>query len=62
LKKKKEAGHRWLTPVIPDTKETEIRRIMVQSQPGQIVPGKLPQEKKKEKKVFDVPTTEELIQ
>jgi hypothetical protein len=27
----------WLTPVIPATQEAEIRRIAVQSQPGQIV-------------------------
>jgi hypothetical protein len=27
----------WLTPVIPATQEAEIRRIMVQSQPWQIV-------------------------
>jgi hypothetical protein len=31
------AGHRWLTPVIIATQEAEIRRIMVQSQPGQAV-------------------------
>jgi hypothetical protein len=30
-------GIRWLTPVILTTQEAEIRRIMVQSQPGQIV-------------------------
>jgi hypothetical protein len=28
---------RQLTPVILDTQEAEIRRIMIQSQPGQIV-------------------------
>jgi hypothetical protein len=27
----------WLTPVILATQETEIRRIMVRRQPGQIV-------------------------
>jgi hypothetical protein len=32
-----EAGHLWLTPVILVTQEAEIRRIKVQSQPGQIV-------------------------
>jgi hypothetical protein len=29
--------HWWLTPVIPATQETEIRRIVVGSQPGQIL-------------------------
>jgi hypothetical protein len=28
------AGNWWLTPVILDTQEAEIRRIKVQSQPG----------------------------
>jgi hypothetical protein len=31
------AGHWWLTPVIPATQEAAIRRIVVRSQPGQIV-------------------------
>jgi hypothetical protein len=31
------AGHQWLTPVILAIQETEIRRIMARSQPGQIV-------------------------
>jgi hypothetical protein len=32
-----QAGHWWLTPIILTTQEAEIRRILVQSQPGQIV-------------------------
>jgi hypothetical protein len=36
-KNKMLAGPQWLTPVILATQETEIRRIMVQSQPWQIV-------------------------
>jgi hypothetical protein len=36
-KKKKEAGHQQLTPIILVTQETEIRRIKFRSQPGQIV-------------------------
>jgi hypothetical protein len=31
-------GHQWLTPVILATQEAEIRRIVVWSQPRQIVP------------------------
>jgi hypothetical protein len=31
------ARHRWLTSVILTTQEAEIRRIVVRSQPGQIV-------------------------
>jgi hypothetical protein len=30
--------HWWLTPVILPTQEADIRRIVFQSQPGQIVP------------------------
>jgi hypothetical protein len=33
----KQAGLQWLTPIILVTWETEIRRIEVQDQPGQIV-------------------------
>jgi hypothetical protein len=30
-------GHQWLTPVILATQEAEIRRIIIGSQPRQIV-------------------------
>jgi hypothetical protein len=32
-----ETRHQWLTHIIPDTQEAEIRRIMVGSPPGQVV-------------------------
>jgi hypothetical protein len=35
--KEMEAEHQWLMPVILATQKAEIRRITVQSQPGQIV-------------------------
>jgi hypothetical protein len=35
------ARHWWLTPIILTTQEAEIRRILVQSQPGQRVPETL---------------------
>jgi hypothetical protein len=31
------AGRQWLKPIILATKKSEIRRVMVHSQPGQIV-------------------------
>jgi hypothetical protein len=37
------AGCQWLTPVILDTQEEEIRRIVVQSHPRQIVTKTLSQ-------------------
>jgi hypothetical protein len=37
LKLSTHGSHSWLTPVIPATQEAEIRRITIQSQPGQIV-------------------------
>jgi hypothetical protein len=37
LKKKKAAGCQWLTAIILPTQAVEIRRIAVQSQPGQLV-------------------------
>jgi hypothetical protein len=42
-KMQNEGESQWLTSVIPATQEAEIRRIMVQSQPGQIVHESLSQ-------------------
>jgi hypothetical protein len=39
----------WLMPIIPATQEAEVRRITVQSQPGQIIRETLSQRKKKHK-------------
>jgi hypothetical protein len=39
------AGCQWLTPIILATQEAEIRKMMVQSQPGQIVCKTLSQKK-----------------
>jgi hypothetical protein len=46
-KKGNKAGCQLLTSVILATQEAEIRRIMVQSQPGQIVCKTISQKKKK---------------
>jgi hypothetical protein len=49
VNKKKKARHWWLTPIILATREAEIRRIVVQRQPRQIVPRgpimKIPKQK-----------------
>jgi hypothetical protein len=37
LKQSTRAGCQWLTPIILASQEAEIRRILVQGQPGQIV-------------------------
>jgi hypothetical protein len=36
-KNKNDVGHQWLMPLILTTQEAEVRKIMVRSQPGQIV-------------------------
>jgi hypothetical protein len=42
-------GCGWLIPVIPATQEAETRRILVRSQPRQIVHETLSQKKTKQK-------------
>jgi hypothetical protein len=46
LRKSIRARYQWLTPVILAAQEAEIRKIVVQSQPGQRVQETLSQKKK----------------
>jgi hypothetical protein len=48
--KNNKSGHQWFTPVILATQEAEIRRIVVRSQPGQIVCKILSQKKNHKKR------------
>jgi hypothetical protein len=48
------ARHRWLTSVILATQEAEIRRIEVQSHPGQIVHETLSQKNPSQKRTGGV--------
>jgi hypothetical protein len=50
IKKSAEARHQWFMPIILTTKEPEIRRIVVRSQPGQIVLKTLSQKNPSQKK------------
>jgi hypothetical protein len=54
LKKLNIARHQWLTSIILATQEAEIRRIAVQSQPGQIVHETLSQKYPTQKRVSRV--------
>jgi hypothetical protein len=48
---KERPRHRWLMPVILATQEAEIRRIMVPSQPRQIVHETLSQKNPSQERV-----------
>jgi hypothetical protein len=52
------AGHQWLTPVILAIQEAEIRRIEIQSQPGQIVRETLSQKTLQKNRAGGVPQDE----
>jgi hypothetical protein len=43
------ARYQWLTPVIPDTQEAEIRRIAFEANPGKPFIKKKKRKKRKEK-------------
>jgi hypothetical protein len=47
------AGHVWLTPIILATQEAEIRKIIIQSQPGQIICETLSQKILPQKKLLN---------
>jgi hypothetical protein len=49
-KKKSTARRQWLPPIILATQQAEIRRIMVQSQPGQIAHETLPRKNPSQKR------------
>jgi hypothetical protein len=65
LRTKERAGPQWLTPIIPATQEAEIRRIMVWSQPQQIVfetlCGKNPSQEKSLKQWKPLPSKYETL-
>jgi hypothetical protein len=48
------ARHRWLTPVILATQKAEIRMIVIQSQPGEIVGETLSQKNPSQKRAGGV--------